>query len=307
MSKEKIKNRGITLIALIITIIVMLILTGVTLSIILGDNGLVNKAKTVSEEMQREMDRELLLSAVVGTMGNDGKVKLSAINLPEGFTGSNGTYTSENGNEFTVNENGEILYTGESESGNETETVDLNGKYYYDFNYTEEYYEIRNENTFVLVSDGVEVLSMPISIDYETKTAVVTYEYEDGSSGIVKDTVVCSYDYVIENSEIINKYIIMGNTEIIFQNKNGIENASLDGIYVNEDGDRRLVFNPNNGTGVKEYLSNNGIWAEYTSEDFKYASINEEYFIERNGYSLLDFSEDKNAIIYQGETWTKTN
>ena len=130
MSKEKLKNKirtshfaphtsnkGITLIALIITIIVMLILTGVTLSITLGDNGLVNKAKTASEEIQREIDRELLLSAVVGAIGNDGKVNLSAIVLPEGFTGSNGTYTSKNGHTFTVSENGEIVYTGEGNNG----------------------------------------------------------------------------------------------------------------------------------------------------------------------------------------------
>ena len=127
MLKEKLKNknhtshfalhtsnRGITLIALIITIIVMLILTGVTLSITLGDNGLVNKAKTASEEMQKEMDRELLLSAVVGAIGNDGKVNLSAINLPEGFTGSNGTYTSGNGYSFKVDTNGTVTYMGEN-------------------------------------------------------------------------------------------------------------------------------------------------------------------------------------------------
>ena len=38
-------NKGITLIALIITIIIMLILAGVTLSMVLGDNGLINKSK----------------------------------------------------------------------------------------------------------------------------------------------------------------------------------------------------------------------------------------------------------------------
>ena len=121
------KENGITLIALIITIIVMLILTGVTLGITLGDNGLVNKAKTASEEMQREMDRELLLSAVVGAIGEDGKVNLSAIVLPEGFTGSNGTYTSKNGHTFTVSENGEISYTGSDnviENGGDTPSED---------------------------------------------------------------------------------------------------------------------------------------------------------------------------------------
>ena len=38
-------QKGITLVALIITIIVMLILVSVTLTIVLGENGIINKAK----------------------------------------------------------------------------------------------------------------------------------------------------------------------------------------------------------------------------------------------------------------------
>ena len=118
MSKEKLKNRGITLITLIITVIVMLILTGVTLSVTIGDNGLVNKAKEAKESTQIAMDKEMLLSAVIGAIGIDGKVNFSTIVLPEGFSGSNGIYTSKNGYTFTVNENGKITYNGEfSEEG----------------------------------------------------------------------------------------------------------------------------------------------------------------------------------------------
>ena len=38
-------NKAITLVALIITIIILLILAGVSLSMVLGDNGLINKAQ----------------------------------------------------------------------------------------------------------------------------------------------------------------------------------------------------------------------------------------------------------------------
>ena len=124
MSKENLKNKGITLIALIITIIVMLILTGVTLSITLGDNGLVNKAKEAATQTQIAMDRELLLSAVVGALGNDGKVNFSSIVLPEGFTGSNGEYRSRNGNLFTVTSDGQILLEGTQPGGSEVSPED---------------------------------------------------------------------------------------------------------------------------------------------------------------------------------------
>ncbi len=43
------KNKGITLVALVVTIIIMLILAGVTLRLTLGDNGLIKKAKETTE------------------------------------------------------------------------------------------------------------------------------------------------------------------------------------------------------------------------------------------------------------------
>ena len=53
MSFEKIKsNKGITLIALVITIIVLLILAGVSIATLTGDNGLLNKAGEAKEQTE---------------------------------------------------------------------------------------------------------------------------------------------------------------------------------------------------------------------------------------------------------------
>jgi hypothetical protein len=52
------KNLGITLIALIITIIVLLILAGVSINLILGDNGVITKAKIASEETKEADAKE---------------------------------------------------------------------------------------------------------------------------------------------------------------------------------------------------------------------------------------------------------
>ena len=43
------KNRGITLIALIVTIVVLLILAGVTIYLVFGPNGIINKAQEADE------------------------------------------------------------------------------------------------------------------------------------------------------------------------------------------------------------------------------------------------------------------
>ena len=66
-------NKAITLVALIITIIILLILAGVSLSMILGDNGLINKAKSsVNAYQQAALNEQNLLQSIEDYMGNYG-------------------------------------------------------------------------------------------------------------------------------------------------------------------------------------------------------------------------------------------
>ena len=52
------KNTGITLIALIITIVILLILAGVTINMVVGDNGLINKAKISVGKYENAQENE---------------------------------------------------------------------------------------------------------------------------------------------------------------------------------------------------------------------------------------------------------
>ena len=64
-TKEKLKERnGITLIALVITIIVLLILAGVTIASITGENGILSKATQASQKTTQEKEREEIKMAV---------------------------------------------------------------------------------------------------------------------------------------------------------------------------------------------------------------------------------------------------
>ena len=66
-------NKAITLVALIITIIILLILAGVSLSMILGDNGLINKAQSsVNAYQQAALNEQNLLQSIEDYMGNYG-------------------------------------------------------------------------------------------------------------------------------------------------------------------------------------------------------------------------------------------
>ena len=64
--KQKSKNEeGITLVALIITIIVLLILAGVTLAMVMGDSGIFGKANSAKENTQIETAKEILKMKVL--------------------------------------------------------------------------------------------------------------------------------------------------------------------------------------------------------------------------------------------------
>lgn len=52
------KEKGITLVALVITIIVLLILAGVTISLVVRDNGVINKARDAKTNMGNAQNRE---------------------------------------------------------------------------------------------------------------------------------------------------------------------------------------------------------------------------------------------------------
>jgi len=114
---QKLKTqKGITLIALIITIIVMLILVGVSVTVAL-DGGLFNTAQQAAGQTTRAKEKELLQSVAIGALGTGGKVDFTKLdaNLPDGITRTNGelVYKTESGNEFLIRENGGILDTDE--------------------------------------------------------------------------------------------------------------------------------------------------------------------------------------------------
>lgn len=79
-SKEMKKNNGITLIALVITIIVLLILAGVTIATLTGENGILTRASEASERTKQANAEEQVQLAVVASIGTDGNVNLEDLN-----------------------------------------------------------------------------------------------------------------------------------------------------------------------------------------------------------------------------------
>ncbi len=100
--KNKIFESGITLIALVITIIVLLILAGVTINMLTGENGILKQAtnaKDVSEKS--EFEEQVRLSVIASKMNNSARINLDELDTElkkiSGVTEKNINKQGENG------------------------------------------------------------------------------------------------------------------------------------------------------------------------------------------------------------------
>ena len=104
--KTKIKNKqekGITLIALVVTIVVLLILAGVSISLVLNNNGVISKAKDAKNqyaEAQTNDEKQLnevsdwIDTKVGDTTGGGSVTKIDGVPIPAGFVYVGGTKDS---------------------------------------------------------------------------------------------------------------------------------------------------------------------------------------------------------------------
>ena len=72
-TKETKKNKGITLMALVITIIVLLILAGVSIATLTGNNGILKQVNQAKENTNSEAAKEKVQVEALGSIDKDGK------------------------------------------------------------------------------------------------------------------------------------------------------------------------------------------------------------------------------------------
>ena len=124
------ENRGVTLVALVITIIVLLILAGVSISLVVGDNGVLNQAVNAADATNKSAattELEMAVTAAVADYMEDkytGTTGSSSINLTTYLTTSAFEPNVADGFTITVNNWGtttpgskttaEVEYRGET-------------------------------------------------------------------------------------------------------------------------------------------------------------------------------------------------
>ena len=147
----KLKNnrKGITLIALVITIIVLLILAGVTIATLTGDNGILTRASEASEETKQSNAEEQVKLAVLGSIGTDGNIDNNELktNLEkiENITGVPETITDAH-YPLTVNIDGYNITI--NKDGNTTDPITIEQA-------KNENMLDKSENSIMRVEDGI--------------------------------------------------------------------------------------------------------------------------------------------------------
>ena len=133
--KERVNGKnGITLIALVITIIVLLILAGVTIATLTGDNGILTKAQNAKEKNAQKTVEEQINLAVQASKINEGLVIDKDI-LEQELT--------NNGIEITKSENDELPWTVKKDGY--VYTISENG-------------EVKEKEGLVITAGDIEIL-----------------------------------------------------------------------------------------------------------------------------------------------------
>ena len=139
--KKSIEDKGITLVALVITVIILIILAGIGISMVLGDNGLINKAKNGAESYKNAANEEQNMLKEIDTnvenlLGKNLNVKLENKNIELVKINNTDEVIGENGNKpdtiskynLKINKTfSELSYTWSS-SDNNVATVDSTGE-----------------------------------------------------------------------------------------------------------------------------------------------------------------------------------
>ena len=96
--------KGISLVALVITIIVLLILTGITISFTVGNNGILTKAKDAKEQTNMSQAKESVELKIASLQTeNEGKATISSLKE-----------YAQTDSDITIDTN-KIIYKGEYE------------------------------------------------------------------------------------------------------------------------------------------------------------------------------------------------
>ena len=117
------REKGITLIALVVTIVVLLILAGISISMLTGENGIISQAQGAKEKTEIAEEREKVELAAIGAASKNNYGEITEKNLEEELN----QLIGKRDEDYTLIKNGNVFIVTYIDS-NRSYTVDSNGK-----------------------------------------------------------------------------------------------------------------------------------------------------------------------------------
>ena len=110
---KSLKDKGITLIALVVTIIVLLILAGVSIAMLTGENGILTQAQNAKKETEEAEEKEKIQLAVLDAISKNNDLTEESLQKEidnEFGSGETKVYENENENFSVIFQNKDTNY-----------------------------------------------------------------------------------------------------------------------------------------------------------------------------------------------------
>ena len=243
------KNQGITLIALIITIIIMLILAGIVLNLTIGEHGIVKRAKQGGEEYKIAQIKEQVEEEILA-LDMDKVVKGETLTVEQALRGieENGTFEEIDLDENIGIVDGYIIQLGYNEIGKvvilgmqKDSEIGLRVK-----RSTKEY---TNQNVEVSITvKGMQgnIASIEVPTEFTKKADNV---YEIGKNGTYK------IKATLEDGQQIEKEIIIENIDKLAPKEFSIniEEKTEEGFTIAAQAQDQEANESNASSGIEKY------------------------------------------------------
>lgn len=284
------KERGITLISLVVTIIILIILAGVSINLIFGDNGIVTKAKQSKEMMEIASSKEKLELNKTELLLNSNEYILNLqtyINslIEKGIITSNDIENTEYDNSKLITMNGYVILLTEED---EDIKIEVQGKV------GEVIIVDRTKPIVTILSNTVNTISIQAT---DNSSGIVGYTYSKTNT-IPENFIECentlSLNITIQDLEENTKYYIwvkdlVGNISEYKIATTSIANYSLNsGVKYNTLA--QAVENATEGDTIN-------VVKDYT--DTSDVNINKNLILNTNGKTLV---RTKTIQIAEGTT-----
>lgn len=259
--KVRINTSGITLISLVLTIIILIILAGISINLILGENGIIKRSSSTSIQTSIAWEREMIeLAKAQIQIENNGDLPLEKVNFQKAIVANSGT------NEITVDGNNLLLIVTFQKSNRQYE-VYPNGNIEDAAPKTEDTtpdtIATKDENTYLIQSiEDLVILSKAVSDgeSYEGKTFEIlsdlnfqsTQSYIDANQtnflGLGDINNDGTEDGLLTELTTGSGFIPIGNDTTPFKGSIQGNDHIIRGLYINSINDAGLIAVGSNNT-----------------------------------------------------------